>query len=653
MKTFLHCLLFLICGIGALGAQSKADSLRQLILNSPEDPVRLEALLELTEYLRLRKQDSTLVYAAQAEELAQQLGDQESELRALTARGLFLHNHGNVEAAKLTFLAAQKRAKEQQIAGMIPVLDNNLALVYRRAGQRDSAYYYWSQAEKGYEAVGLPYECWRVYLGMGQLFWEREDLENAELYLKKAYDITSTGQNPVDQGYLLFQLGDYYFSTENFDQLREIRSIWDQRQSVRRTSKELMELPEHTSLLYLFGQVKPDIIPRLQKAAAYFREQEDHFNEAWIIENLGLMYTRAGNNQQAIEILQRALGLFTRYNAKVRIGAVQYALYQVYKDQGNEPQALAVLEDYTQLKDSLRSAEIEGNLAKLQVQYETEKKEQALRIQELELSQKTQERNILLASTILLALLAVSIFLSYRQRLRTNHQLNAQAAEIQAQKIRQLEQDNQLLSLNSMIEGQESERMRIAQDLHDGIGGLLTSVKAHFYAIQEQVEKLQKLNIYQKTNELIDEACIEVRRISQNMMPRALQLLGLKGAIEDLATQLRQKDLDCELEIIGLQEEPDRTRANMIFRIVQELCNNISKHAGATKVFIQLLQHGNELSLIVEDDGKGFDLNQASGRSASLGLKNIESRVRFLEGSWDIDSVPGEGTTVMIRIPLS
>jgi signal transduction histidine kinase len=248
--------------------------------------------------------------------------------------------------------------------------------------------------------------------------------------------------------------------------------------------------------------------------------------------------------------------------------------------------------------------------------------------------------------------LACLIFLGYRQRLRTSRKLNAQAAEIQAQKIRQLEQDNQLLSLNAMIEGQESERTRIAQDLHDGIGGLLTTVKAHFYAIQEQVDKLQQLNIYQKTNDLIDEACIEVRRISQNMMPRSLQLLGIKGAIEDLATQLRQQNMDCELEIIGLDETLSRTRKVMLFRIVQELCNNISKHAQARHIFIQLLQHGETINLIVEDDGQGFNYQTARAKSPSLGLKNIESRVKYLRGSWDVDSVPGEGTTVMIQIPI-
>lgn len=633
-------------------AAGKPDSLRILIERSEDEGEKLKAMLDLVDYLRLRKNDSTLIWADQAKALALEIGDYQSALEAVAARSLFLHNLGERVRAKHILLSALEDAERWEVSSMIPVLQNNLAIVYRRIGQRDSAFYYWSEAEKGYEANGLPYELWRVYLGKGNLYWERDDLENAELYLQKALDLTASKNRAIDYGYMLFQIADFYFSTDNFDKLAEMRTIWDQRQASRKTSKELMELPEHSSLLYLFGEMKPDVVPRLERAAAFYRKNGKIFSEAWILENLGFYFHRHGSKERAAGILENVLNVYQQSGAKVRIGAVQYELYKLYKETGQTEKALNILEGYTSLKDSLRSAEIEQNLTQLQVQYDTEKKEQQLRIQELELNQKTQQRNFFIMATLVMAIMAILIFLGYRQRLKANRQLSSQAAEIQAQKIRQLEQDNQLLSLNAMIEGQESERMRIAQDLHDGIGGLLTTVKAHFYAIQEQVEKLQQLNIYRKTNDLIDEACVEVRRISQNMMPRALQLLGLKGAIEDLATQLRQQGMECELEIIGLTETIGQTQKVMTFRIIQELCNNISKHADATKVFIQLLQHGNEISLIVEDDGKGFDYANTVGHTVSLGLKNIESRVKFVKGSWEVDSVPGEGTTVMIRVPL-
>ncbi|PHN04797.1 tetratricopeptide repeat-containing sensor histidine kinase [Flavilitoribacter nigricans] len=653
MKVTAFLIIFLLFSFRTGHASTYPDSLRTLIRHSEDPPEKLRLLLDLSDYLRMRKNDSTLVLAQQAEALAMELEDYESALAATATRALFYHSIGDAENAKTILLTALRNANAWAVSDMIPVLQNNLALIYRREGQRDSAFYYWSEAEKYYEAqVDLPYEVWRIYLGMGNLYWERNDLENAERYLRKAYDLTADRNKAVDFGFVLFQIADFYFSTDQFAQLAEMKTIWDERQAKRRTARELMELPEHTSLLYLFGEIKPDIIPRLERAAAFYRQSGKLFNEAWTLENLGFYLHREGQYERAIDILEGVLPVYREANRTVRAGTVQYELYKLYKATGQVENALQNLEEYTTLKDSLRSEEIENNLADLQVQYQTEKQEQQLRIQELELEQKTQQLNVFLIATIVLAILAFTIFFGYRQRLQTNRQLSAQASEIQAQKIRQLEQDNQLLSLNAMIEGQESERMRIAQDLHDGIGGLLTTVKAHFYAIQEQVDKLQQLNIYQRTNELIDEACVEVRRISQNMMPRALQLLGLQGAIEDLATQLRQKGMNCELEIIGLSDDLGRPRKVMLFRIIQELCNNISKHAGASQVFIQLLQHGQEISLIVEDDGRGFNYQAIAGKTPSLGLKNIASRVKFLKGSWDVDSVPGEGTTVMIRIPL-
>src|SRR5690606_34342730 len=120
----------------------------------------------------------------------------------------------------------------------------------------------------------------------------------------------------------------------------------------------------------------------------------DTFNRAWVEENLGLLLFRSGQKEKGLEILNHSLELFEKYNAKVRVGAVRFSLYELYRDLGEEEKALAMLEQYTELKDSLRSVEIEKNIAELEVQYETEKKEQALRIGELELSQKTQERNI-------------------------------------------------------------------------------------------------------------------------------------------------------------------------------------------------------------------------------------------------------------------
>ena len=203
-----------------------------------------------------------------------------------------------------------------------------------------------------------------------------------------------------------------------------------------------------------------------------------------------------------------------------------------------------------------------------------------------------------------------------------------------------------------MIEGQEAERLRIAKDLHDSLGGLLATVKAHFTTIQKEIEQLEKLNITEKTNNLIDEACIEVRRISHNMMPHALSISGLRGAVEDMAESLRAEGYEVQLEIGKLPDAMEPTKEVMIYRLLQEIISNIRKHAKASKLLIQLLRHQNELHILVEDNGKGFDYDAATEKGG-LGLKSINSRVQFLDGTIQWDSQLEQGTSITINLPTS
>ena len=226
-----------------------------------------------------------------------------------------------------------------------------------------------------------------------------------------------------------------------------------------------------------------------------------------------------------------------------------------------------------------------------------------------------------------------------------------QKQALKDQEIKELQQKNKLLALNSMIEGQEAERLRIAKDLHDSLGGLLSTVKAHFTTIQKEIEQLEELNITAKTNSLIDEACIEVRRISHNMMPHALSISGLQGAVEDIAENLRDEGYEATLEVNHLPEKIEATKEVMIYRLVQEIISNIRKHAEAKSVLIQILGYKKELNLIIEDDGKGFIYDEAMEKGG-LGLKSINSRVQFLDGTISWDSQPNKGTSVTINIPI-
>ena len=160
---------------------------------------------------------------------------------------------------------------------------------------------------------------------------------------------------------------------------------------------------------------------------------------------------------------------------------------------------------------------------------------------------------------------------------------------------------------------------------------------------------MYKRQVYNRANELVDEACDEVRRISHNLMPGALRLEGLKTAVEHLGQEMSvAHSFTVRVETIGMENRMEESKEIFVYRIIQEALNNIIKHADATDVLVQLSETESEYHFIVEDDGKGFDPLQIQ---SGLGLKSIQSRVDFLKGNLDIDTKEGVGTTLSWHIP--
>ncbi len=135
-------------------------------------------------------------------------------------------------------------------------------------------------------------------------------------------------------------------------------------------------------------------------------------------------------------------------------------------------------------------------------------------------------------------------------------------------------------------------------------------------------------------------------------MIAALLYSGLEGAVEDLAVQVRTSGLVCDLEIVGNLTRLEEAKAVSIYRILQEAVNNILKHADAKRVLLQLIVHEDVLHITVEDNGAGFVFEEGL-QQKSVGMKSLGSRVQYLKGSWNVDSVLGEGTTITFNIPMT
>jgi signal transduction histidine kinase len=214
-------------------------------------------------------------------------------------------------------------------------------------------------------------------------------------------------------------------------------------------------------------------------------------------------------------------------------------------------------------------------------------------------------------------------------------------------------QEKQLIALNSLLEGQELERSRMAKDLHDGVGGILSSIKLNLTSMKgNQIIDENDVHIFNRSLIQLDNAIKEMRRIAHNMMPEALLKFGINEAVKDFCDDLNSnKVIKVKFIPVNNFQIPLKTTEVMIFRIIQELVNNSLKHANPKNILIQFSENNNRLFLIVEDDGIGFDTTTLASKKGT-GIKNIQSRVEILKGSILIESETARGTTATIEIPI-
>jgi signal transduction histidine kinase len=317
-----------------------------------------------------------------------------------------------------------------------------------------------------------------------------------------------------------------------------------------------------------------------------------------------------------------------------------YAKYfNYYMQKGNTDLAESFFDKYNQMRDSVLNSDVTHQITEMGTKYETEKKEQ----ENLLLKKDNKIKSLTLwFLAIGLFLATLTFYLIYnRNKLKQN-------ALLQAERLKQQE-----LRSKAVLEAEETERQRIAKDLHDGIGQMLSAVKLNLSSVQHRITIDEKENLlFQNAITLVDDSVKEVRSISHNMMPNMLIKKGLANAVRDFIDKLSGTTLKIDLEITGMNERLETSLESIIFRVLQELVNNIIKHANANHITLQLLRFENELTIMIEDNGVGFNVDETLNSDKGIGLKNIISRIEFLKGNIHYDSTIGKGTTVTIDIPL-
>lgn len=207
----------------------------------------------------------------------------------------------------------------------------------------------------------------------------------------------------------------------------------------------------------------------------------------------------------------------------------------------------------------------------------------------------------------------------------------------------------------SLIETEEKERARVAMELYEGIGQQLSATKINISVLQNFMSQTTQTDkaLLNHALELLDESVKELRVLSQSMVPHTLVKSGLVVALHEYVNKVSSSNgYKINLEIIGQVGRFEKTEEIVLFRVIQDLMSNCVKHAQATETNIQIVKHEKELSILVVDNGIGFNVNEARQRKDCCGLKNIQSRVAYLNGTLFFDSRINKGTSVSIEVPL-
>ena len=222
-------------------------------------------------------------------------------------------------------------------------------------------------------------------------------------------------------------------------------------------------------------------------------------------------------------------------------------------------------------------------------------------------------------------------------------------ALLKQERVDNLLKEQELVSIDAMIEGQEKERQRVANELHDDLGSLMATIKLHF----DNSKVSKKDPALQNAQKLLEEAYQKVRGMAHSKNSGVMSDQGLLPAIKKMAKVITETNaLKVSVEDFGMGDRLENSLELNLFRMVQELVANTIKHAEATQVNIQLTQHEDNLNIIIEDNGKGFDRSKVDTSKTGMGLTTIEKRVEHLEGNFTVDSILGKGTSILIDIPV-
>ena len=599
MKRFQLFISFLFFTI-LTQAQVNVDSLRAITNSKRPYQEKIDASLKILETFELKNFDSTLIEGEKALALARKNTDSIAVAEIKRHIGVASYFQGKYDvAAKNYYESVAILEKVNEPKKLAPVY-NELGKLYRKTRDLDKA---------------------------------MENYEKAATIFKQLKDTGGISMILNESGVVYEYKADYKEALNRYNSSLELAEKKGDSLSVSYSVSNIAGI-------YVIEKKYAEAEANLLRALNIRRFLKDSFAIALTYSDLGVAMNGKGDYDKATSYLQMSNKMAETLQY-VELQSNNYSeLASVAQRKGRYQEAYEYFLKRSYLRDSLYAMEKTKQIAELNTKYESAKKEQQIQQQD---SRIRMQNFLFIGIGGLVLLTGLLIYSQYRRnKLR-------QETKMKTEMMKQQE-----MAVKAVIEAEENERQRIAKDLHDGVGQMMSAAKMNLSAFQSEIKfdnEEQKQSL-EKVIQLVDESCKEVRTVSHIMMPNALFKNNLAAAIHDFVNKLNNKNLQAHVNTVGLDERMDSNIETVLYRVVQECVHNAIKHAGATTLDISLIRDKDGISGTIEDNGKGFDVADKENFEG-IGLKNITTRIEYLKGTVDFDSAPGRGTVVAFHVPLN
>lgn len=654
--------VFSLFGQTKSSEQIYADSLLSLARAAQSDSLKINHYLELSNFWSDRDTAEAFLYLREASRLMPPSNRYYEGLLHFYTAGIYFDRQ--IEKGKNSYLKAEKLLEQyatQEVFRLRARLWNNYGALLQRQDQE----------EKYIDIL----------------------LNKAIPLAEKAGDSILVANNYQNVALILMNVGDHEKAKVYYNRAIEFLAYFPL------AYEEKLTVFVNAAKNAIFSREFPDAKKHLDSAQAYLTTIPHSLYAPAFYSASGTYYRHQKKWGASIENLDTGLQLAVHYGDGRLASAILFEKYLLYKETQDFPAAKATLlesyqiesinslshnrmlhlkelsyidaelgdyaeayrwlDEYVALSDSVFEAGSQLKIIELEEKYRSIEQENEI----LKLKNENQQQQLSLESSKLMLVLLISILLIilllafFGWRIYKNKKRTIEQNEVlHQQELKSLKQREQITVYNAMLQGQEQERNRIARDLHDGLGGMLAGVKLKLSSIVSKEKNYNHLiqpdmEIYKVIHQL-DQSVDELRRIARNMMPESLIYMGLEPALSDLCKSLHTQTTTVVFEAFNLRSTYEQALQITVYRIVQELLTNAIKHAEAQSIMVQCSENENRLYITVEDDGKGFDPIEVAQKEG-IGLSNIRNRVNLLQGTVEISSRPGEGTTFSIEIPLN